>query len=62
MTAGRRAPNPPWKHIYGVDRKYTARVDRLRTRQQEDAEDTASLLAAAKRYEGRDLSTFPELT
>lgn len=26
----RRAGNKPWKHIYGVDRKYTARVDRAR--------------------------------
>jgi hypothetical protein len=25
---GKRQGNKPWKGIYGVDRKYTARVDR----------------------------------
>jgi hypothetical protein len=29
----RRAGNHRWKHIYGVDRGYTARVDRLRDRE-----------------------------
>ena len=28
----KRHPNPPWKRIYGVDRKYTARVDRAKER------------------------------
>jgi hypothetical protein len=31
---GRRTGNKPWKHIYGVDRKYTARVDRAKERGQ----------------------------
>ncbi len=26
--AGKRTGNRPWKHQYGLDRKYTARVDR----------------------------------
>jgi hypothetical protein len=30
---GRRKNNKPWKHIYGVDRRYTARVDRVRERE-----------------------------
>lgn len=29
---GRRTGNRPWKHIYGVDRKYTERVRRLNAR------------------------------
>jgi hypothetical protein len=40
---GRRTGNKPWKHIYGVDRKYTARIDRQRARSAEDAEDRAAL-------------------
>ena len=31
---GRRTGNKPWKRIYGVDRKYTRRVDRARERRQ----------------------------
>ena len=33
---GKRNPakNKPWKHIYGVDRAYTARVDRAKERGQ----------------------------
>jgi hypothetical protein len=34
MSNGRRGGNKPWKHIYGVDRKYTARVDRAKDRGQ----------------------------
>ena len=34
MANGRRTGNKPWKHIYGVDRKYTARVDRAKARGQ----------------------------
>lgn len=30
----RRQRNRPWKRIYGVDRAYTARVDRARARGQ----------------------------
>jgi hypothetical protein len=30
---GRRKNNKPWKHIYGVDRRYTARIDRARERE-----------------------------
>jgi hypothetical protein len=30
---GRRKGNKPWKHIYGVDRGYTGRVDRVRERE-----------------------------
>lgn len=35
-VSGRRAShkNKPWKHIYGVDRKFTARVDRAKARGQ----------------------------
>jgi hypothetical protein len=31
----RRGNNHAWKHVYGVDRGYTARVDRLKERQDE---------------------------
>jgi hypothetical protein len=31
---GKRQHNKPWKRIYGVDRKYTARVDRAKDRGQ----------------------------
>ena len=31
---GKRSGNKPWKHIYGVDRKFTARVDRAKARGQ----------------------------
>lgn len=31
--AGKRANNKPWKHIYGVDRKYTRRVDAAKARE-----------------------------
>ena len=34
MTSGRRTGNKPWKRIYGVDRKYTGRVDRAKARGQ----------------------------
>lgn len=30
----KRTGNKAWKHIYGVDRKYTRRVDRARERGQ----------------------------
>jgi hypothetical protein len=33
-TKRRRTGNRPWKGIYGVDRKYTARVDRAKERGQ----------------------------
>ena len=29
---GRRLHNSPWKRIYGLDRKYTRRVDRANER------------------------------
>lgn len=29
-----RQPSPPWRGIYGVDRRYTARVDRAKARGQ----------------------------
>lgn len=32
----KRTGNRPWKGIYGVDRKYTARVDRARARRAAD--------------------------
>ena len=32
MSGGRRTGNKPWKHIYGTDRKYTRRLDRLAER------------------------------
>jgi hypothetical protein len=31
---GKRLNNRPWKRIYGVDRKYTARVDSAKARGQ----------------------------
>ena len=31
-SAGRRKGNSPWKRIYGVDRKYTRRVDGAKER------------------------------
>ena len=34
MSNGRRTGNKPWKHIYGVDRKYTRRVERAKARGQ----------------------------
>ena len=34
MAKGKRLFNKPWKRIYGVDRKYTARVDRAKARKQ----------------------------
>jgi len=34
MSAGRRTNNKPWKRIYGIDRKYTRRVDRAKERGQ----------------------------
>lgn len=41
---GRRKNNKPWKHIYGVDRRYTARVNRLAERaSDEDAIDNVLL-------------------
>jgi hypothetical protein len=33
-TKGRRQNNRPWKHIYGTDRRYTARFDRAADRGQ----------------------------
>jgi hypothetical protein len=32
MAESKRKGNKPWKHVYGKDRKYTARVDRLAER------------------------------
>lgn len=31
-TGKRRTNHGRWKHVYGVDRKYTARVDRVKAR------------------------------
>lgn len=33
-TKSKRLHNKPWKRIYGIDRKYTARVDRAIARGQ----------------------------
>ena len=38
--AGKRQRNESWKHIYGKDRKYTARVDRLQDRAWEHPYET----------------------
>jgi molecular chaperone GrpE (heat shock protein) len=35
----RRQRSEPWKHIYGKDRRYTARIDRMRERQSSDVPD-----------------------
>jgi hypothetical protein len=62
MNGKRRSGNKPWKRIYGVDRKYTARVDRLKARQvwatlEADSEFVAGVevgkadLAAGRRVE-----------
>ncbi|MEO7837628.1 MAG: hypothetical protein ABIS21_08325 [Acidimicrobiales bacterium] len=34
MSNSRRGNNRPWKHIYGLDRHYTARYDRAADRGQ----------------------------
>ena len=30
--AGKRSGNKPWRHVYGVDRAYTIRVDHAKAR------------------------------
>jgi hypothetical protein len=46
---GKRQNNKPWKRIYGVDRKYTARVDRVRDRAEASAVEFDRLLAEASK-------------
>ena len=50
--------NKPWKRIYGVDRGYTARVDRLRERQA----DTAAMTVEIARYSTVPSDEFVTLT
>lgn len=53
MSAGRRTGNRPWKHIYGIDRKYTARVDRLAARTSRAGQHPRSPLASSLASSGR---------